>query len=237
MARRMFSPDIVNSDAFLEMPPSTQALYFQLGMKADDDGFVNPKMVMRMIGSSDDELKVLVGKRFVLPFENGVIVIKHWRVNNLIRKDWYRPTQYLEQKSLLSLKENGSYTFDSKQGVPLLNGVVNESLTNRQHSIGKDRIGKDSLDNTDTTPTEKKVKVKKENKKFVKPTVQEIEAYCLERKNGISAVRFFNYYESKGWVVGKSPMKNWKSAVHTWENSEFNKKPKTDTAKYDKYKT
>lgn len=130
----MFSPDIVNSDAFLEMPASTQALYFQLGMKADDDGFVNPKMVMRMMGSSEDELKVLFAKRFVLPFSNGVIVIKHWKVNNLVRKDWYKPTVYFEEKTSLYLKENGSYTTDSSQGLKL----VNEPLT--QVRLGKDRL-------------------------------------------------------------------------------------------------
>lgn len=136
----MFSPEIVNSDAFLEMPPSTQALYFQLGMKADDDGFVNPKMVMRIMGSSEDELKVLLVKRFILPLENGVIVIKHWKINNLVRKDWYKPTIYSEYKNLLFQKENGSYTFDSQQGVPL----VNEMLTARPRRLGKVSIGKDS---------------------------------------------------------------------------------------------
>lgn len=139
--RRMFSPDIVNSDAFLEMPPSTQALYFQLGMKADDDGFVNPKMVMRMMGSSDDELKVLLAKRFVLPFENGVIVIKHWKINNLVRKDWYKPTIYLEQKSKLLIKENGSYTLDETQGRRL----VNEPLT-------QVRLGKVNIINSNASP-------------------------------------------------------------------------------------
>lgn len=142
--RRMFSPEIVNSDAFLEMPPSTQALYFQLGMKADDDGFVNPKMVMRTIGSTEDELKVLIGKRFVLPFENGVIVIKHWRVNNLVRKDWYRPSIYSEQKAKLFVKPNGIYTLDEGQGVPLLDDPRQRTVTepSTQVRLGKDRIGK-----------------------------------------------------------------------------------------------
>lgn len=142
--RRMFSPDIVNSDAFLEMPPSTQALYFQLGMKADDDGFVNPKMVMRMMGSSEDELKVLLAKKFILLFENGVIVIKHWKMNNLVRKDWYKPTVYFEEKSRLFLKSNSSYTLDETQGKRL----VNEPLT--QVRLGKDSIGKDINTNTST---------------------------------------------------------------------------------------
>lgn len=153
--RRMFSPEIVSSDAFLEMPPSTQALYFQLGMKADDDGFVNPKMVMRIIGSTEDELKVLITKRFVLPFENGVIVIKHWKVNNLIRKDWYRPTIYIEEKSQLFVKSNGIYTKDQKQGDPFPT-IENESLTNRQRSIGKDSIGNISKEKKYTLSNSKK---------------------------------------------------------------------------------
>lgn len=127
----MFSPAIVESDAFLEMPPSSQALYFHLGMYADDDGFVNPQKIMRMMSATGDDLKIIITKRFVLPFENGVVVIKHWRVNNLVRKDFYRPTIYQEQFNQLIIKENGAYT-DSG----------NKLLTTRQRRIGKDRIGK-----------------------------------------------------------------------------------------------
>lgn len=128
---RRFNPEIVSSDAFLEMAPSTQALYFQLGMRADDDGFVSPRSVMRMVGSSEDELKVLIGKRFVLPFETGVIVIKHWRINNRIRLDWYKPTMYTQEKESLYVKENGAYTLDSKQG----NKLGTEMIPNRSRSI------------------------------------------------------------------------------------------------------
>lgn len=135
----MFSPDIVESDAFLEMPISSQALYFHLGMFADDDGFVNPRKIMRMIGVGDDDLKVLVGKRFVLIFDNGVIVIKHWKINNLVRKDWYRPTQYGEQLSKLEVKENGAYTENAGTSLAL----VNESLTVRPRRLGKVSIGKE----------------------------------------------------------------------------------------------
>lgn len=135
MARRMFSPVIVDSDAFLDMPVSSQALYFHLGMHADDDGFVNPKRLMRAIGVSDDDLKVLVGKRFVLPFDNGVVVIKHWRINNLIRKDWYKETMYLEQKNTLKIKGNGAYT-------ELGNSSLTKPLTVRPRRLGKVRLGK-----------------------------------------------------------------------------------------------
>ena len=95
--RRMFTQKIVDSDAFLDMPLTTQALYFHLNMRADDDGFVNnPKKIQRMICASDDDLKLLIAKRFLLAFENGVVVIKHWRMHNLLRKDRYNPTQYQE---------------------------------------------------------------------------------------------------------------------------------------------
>lgn len=142
MARRMFSPQIVDSDAFLDMSASAQNLYFHLGMRADDDGFVgNPKKILRMVGGNDDDLKILLAKRFILTFENGVIVIKHWRINNLVRKDWYRPTQYLEEKNTLFLKENGAYTQDCNQGEPLVNELLTNSLT--QVRIGKDRLGKE----------------------------------------------------------------------------------------------
>lgn len=108
--RRLFSPDVVSSDAFLEMPISSQALYFHLGMGADDDGFVNPKRIMRMIGCSDDDLKVLLAKRFVLAFESGVIVLKHWLIHNSIRKDRYHETRYLDEKKTLFIKENNAYS-------------------------------------------------------------------------------------------------------------------------------
>lgn len=107
----MFSQKIIDSDAFLDMPLSAQALYFHLNMRADDDGFVNnPKRIQRTVGASDDDLKLLIMKRFILVFENGVIVIKHWRMHNTLRKDRYNPTQYQEQFAMLDVKDNNSYT-------------------------------------------------------------------------------------------------------------------------------
>ncbi|MBD5464074.1 MAG: DNA replication protein [Lachnospiraceae bacterium] len=109
--KRMFAKQIIDSDAFLDMPLSTQALYFHLSMRADDDGFVdNPKKIQRMIGASTDDLKLLIAKRYVLTFESGVIVIKHWRMHNTIQKDRYKETVYLEEKSHLVIKGNKSYT-------------------------------------------------------------------------------------------------------------------------------
>lgn len=109
--RRMFAKTIIDSDAFIDMPLSTQALYFHLSMRADDDGFINnPKKIQRMVGASDDDLKVLVMKRFIIPFESGIVVIKHWKIHNYIQKDRYKPTLYAKEKNLLEIKDNGSYT-------------------------------------------------------------------------------------------------------------------------------
>lgn len=112
--RRMFAKTIIDSDAFLDMPLTTQALYFHLSMRADDDGFVNsPKKIAKMVGASDDELKLLFLKKFIIGFESGVVVIKHWRIHNYIQKDRYKETVYTEEKALLSHKENNGYTMDT----------------------------------------------------------------------------------------------------------------------------
>lgn len=109
--RRMFAKTIVTSDAFLDMPLSARCLYFTLGMFADDDGFVNnPKSIMRQVGASPDDLNLLLVKRFILAFESGVIVIKHWKIHNYIAKDRYKETKYIEEKSTLMLDEKGAYT-------------------------------------------------------------------------------------------------------------------------------
>jgi len=112
--RRMFAKTIIDSDAFLDMPLSTQALYFHLSMRADDDGFINnAKKIQRMLGCSDDDMKILLAKNFIIPFETGVCVIKHWKIHNLIQKDRYKPTVYSELKNQLSLKNNNVYTLDT----------------------------------------------------------------------------------------------------------------------------
>lgn len=126
--KRMFTMKIVDSDAFLDMPLSTQCLYFHLNMRADDDGFIgNPKRIQRIIGASEDDFKLLVAKHFILIFENGVIVIKHWKMHNYIQSDRYVPTQYQEEKSLLYEKKNKSYTLDSEKGADFIDEKEEES--------------------------------------------------------------------------------------------------------------
>lgn len=140
--RRMFAKTLIDSDMFLDMPSSTQCLYFHLSMRADDDGFINnPKKIQRVIGSSDDDLKLLIAKNFIIPFDSGVVVIKHWRIHNYIRSDRYKETLYLEEKSQLITGENKEYILGIPNDIP----TVVERET--QVRLGKDSIelGKDSI--------------------------------------------------------------------------------------------
>lgn len=142
--RRMFAKTIIDSDAFLDMPITARLLYYDLGMRADDDGFVNsPKKIMRMIGASQDDLNILVAKKFIIPFDNGVVVIKHWRIHNYIRKDTYNETTYKDQKSLLALDENKAYTKVNEEIYIDSRRVVDGSST--QVSIGKVSIGNNNI--------------------------------------------------------------------------------------------
>ena len=134
----MFSQQITDSDSFLDMPLSAQALYFHLGMSADDDGFVNnPKRIQRIIGANEDDLKLLIAKKFIIAFESGVVVIKHWKINNAIRSDRYTPTVYTEEKAMLNEKSNKAYTL----GIP----NDNQRLPSGSRSIGKVSIDKDNV--------------------------------------------------------------------------------------------
>lgn len=108
--RRMFNLDIIDTDLFIEMPQSSRLLYYELCMRADDDGFVSsPKKIQRVVGCSDDDFKVLITKKFIIPFETGIVVIRHWKIHNYIQNDRYKETLYSEEKRLLSQEENGAY--------------------------------------------------------------------------------------------------------------------------------
>ena len=203
--RRMFAKTIVTSDAFLDMPMSARCLYFTLGMFADDDGFVNnPKSIIRQIGASEDDIKVLLAKRFLIAFESGVIVIKHWRINNYLRNDRYHETAYIDEKKLLSIDDNGAYT-DS--GIPMVDQRYTED------SIGKDSIDKNSIS---ADKPQKDTPIRKQ----IPPTVEMVRAYCLERGNNVDAEKFCDFYECKNWYVGKNKMKDWQAAVRTWEKQD-----------------
>lgn len=227
--RRMFAKTIIDSDAFLEMPTTSQLLYFHLAMRADDDGFVNkPKSLMRMVGCKDDDLKLLFVKKFLIPFESGVVVIKHWKIHNYIRKDTYTETKYKEEKATLELDENCAYRLADASPLRICDeSVTSPSTQDRlgQERLGEDRIGEGSVgeDNEESAspPT---------RKRFAPPTVDEVRDYCYDRGNSVDPQRFVDYYTSNGWMVGKNKMKVWKAAVRTWEQKEGSKPKATKSS-------
>lgn len=149
--KRMFSKKIVDTDWFMDMPASSQNLYFHLSMRADDDGFVaSPKRIMKLIGASEDDYKVLISKSFIIPFESGVCVITDWRINNYLRNDRYTETVYKEEKEQLNLNENGKYVL----GIPVVDRVLSNSNSN-SNSISN------SISNSNE---EKEIKKEKETK-------------------------------------------------------------------------
>lgn len=150
--RRMFAKTIIDSDAFTEMPLSTQALYFHLSLRADDDGFLNcAQKIMRMIGAAKNDYDILLAKRFVIQFNDGICVIKHWRIHNYIQSDRYKPTVYQDEKSALSVKTNGAYTLKSQEvkelDTPCIQDGYNLEAQVRlgEDSLVKDSLGKDSI--------------------------------------------------------------------------------------------
>ena len=215
--RRMFAKTIIDSDAFIEMPMSARLLYYDLSMRADDDGFVNsPRKIMRMIGASNDDMNILIARKFVITFENGVVVIKHWKIHNYIRPDRYKETKYVEQKAMLELDENKSYRLMSTKC------IQNVDNLDTQVRLGKDRLGKD---------------------RNISPTLEDIQAYCKARNNNVDAKRFFDYYEASGWKDSKgNKVKNWKQKVITWEKHDSapvktdDYKPMTESKMSDEFK-
>lgn len=207
--RRMFAKTIIDSDAFLDMPLSTQALYFHLCMRADDDGFINnPKKIQRMIGASDDDMKVLSAKKFIIPFESGVVVIKHWKIHNYIQSDRYKETAYLDEKASLTVKQNKAYTLKEPD-------MDTECIQDVYKVETQVRLGK----------SEDRDSIGKVNNKYMdRPTVSEVAEYIAEKGYHFSAEAFVAFYDSNGWKVGRNPMRSWKSACVTWENN-YKKQP------------
>ena len=200
--RRMFAKTIIDSDAFLDMPITARLLYYDLAMRADDDGFVNsPKKIMRIVGASQDDLRILAIRKFIIPFESGIVVIKHWRIHNYIRKDTYNETKYKEERALLELDENGAYRQMNAEASTDRQLAVDDSLT--QVSIGKVSTGKVSTGKV---------------REFIPPTLEEVQAYCKERSSPVDPKKFYEYFTAGGWKDAKgNPVRNWKQKLLTWE--------------------
>ncbi len=229
--RRMFTQKIIDSDAFLDMPLSTQALYFHLNMRADDDGFVNnARKIQRMIGATDDDLRVLIVKRFVLAFANGVIVIKHWRMHNLLRKDRYNPTQYKELLEGLELKSNGAYTekHDAAQlGKPSDNNVATTWQPNDNQMAPQVSIGEVSID--ECRVGECSV-VEAVATAAGAPELQEVIDYAEEQGlRSVNVYRFYEYYNGCSWVTSKGKPIDWRLKIREWDHSDSQKPKQTSS--------
>lgn len=202
--RRMLTRKVTDDDHFMSLSSSAQALYLHLSMSADDDGFCNQvSLCMFKAHASVGDLEALLSLRYLYQFESGVIVIKHWRMSNALRKDRYTPTVWQKEFSMLRLKDNGSYTLGD-DGCQMVANRLPEGC----HNISKEKINQDKLISSS------------DRKRFTAPTIEDVKAYCKERGNRVDPERFIDYYTSNGWKVGKNPMKDWKAAVRTWERSE-----------------
>ena len=218
--RRMFAKTIVLSDAFLDMPLSARCLYFTLGMLADDDGFVNsPKGVMRQCSATEDDLRMLLAKKFVLSFETGVIVIKHWRINNYLRSDRYKETSCLEEKQTLTIKQNGAYSLGipNQEAIGIPSGIP--TVYPGKDSIGKDSIGKDSIGNIEADASEtsqKTTKRKYGSYKNVLLSDEELETLKEEYDDWFERIeRLSEYIASSG-----KKYKNFLATIRSWARKE-----------------
>ncbi len=227
--RRMFAKTIIDSDAFLDMPMSARLLYYDLGMRADDDGFVNsPKKIMRMIGATQDDLSILALRKFIIPFDVGIVVIKHWKIHNYIRKDTYTETKYLEEKELLELDENKSYKLKNIKS----NVSVDESST--QVRLGKDSIGKDSItnittseDKSSTVDTAKASKHKYGEYKHVLLKDEELQKLQKDFENWKELITYLDeYIEMKGYKA-----KNHYLAIKKWVVNAVKRNKKNNETK------
>ena len=196
--RRMMTKKVTDDDNFMQLSASAQALYLHLTMSADDDGFCNQVSIcMFKAHASIQDLQSLLERRYIYQFENGVIVIKHWRMANALRKDRYTPTAFQEELAQLKIKGNGSYTW-------LPDGCQTVAAC-----LPQDRIGKDRLDK------------KRKDKEFMPPTREEVKAYVAERKSPVDPDRFFDFYSEGGWKDSKGkPVRNWKQKLISWERRE-----------------
>lgn len=216
----MFSQEIVCSEDFLDMPATTRDLYFQLGMKADDDGFIQPKLIMKMLGSSTDDLKILTAKRFIIPFQSGVVVIKHWLIHNMIRQDRYKQTRFVEEKDALFLKENNAYTDDKNKGVPLM---ATKWQPNGNQMAAQYRVDKVSID---TTTAQKYLNAKSTATKNIKVLEKEYPETDIKEEIG----KWIEKCKENEWDVGKNStayMKNIRKWLEDNKNylSERNEHP------------
>ena len=243
--KRMFSSNVIDSDAFLDMSPTARLLYYDMGMRADDDGFIDsPKKIMRIIGASDSDLKELIDNGFVLRFDSGVIVIRHWYVNNRVRRDTYHETIYTEEKSMLLLEKNNVYQLRNDSVTDTLqtrNEIGSQNRVDKSR-LEKDRLGKDRLDEScacesKTENLDESGQPSQESPVVYFPT--KFGEQPIYQKDVDDLTRLFNgsvdvrneilsckaYYSDKPESVS-----SWQSAVKVWINRTINFNNSTKSA-------
>lgn len=221
--KRMFSLQVVDTDKFMDMPTSTQALYFHLGMHGDDDGFVaSPRKIARAAGCNDDDIRLLAAKGLIIPFDSGVVVITDWRINNTLQNDRYHETVYREEKALLKLEKSGKYSADSTLYPSCIqNGSIMESEPN----LTKPNLTKPSVTKQNKTSEMEESRCcftgnPQKNQSFVPPTVEEVRAYCNDNNFSFSPEKFVDYYQARGWTISGAVMFDWKAAARIWARKE-----------------
>lgn len=219
--RRMISLTIADSDAFLDLPLSAQVLYFHLLVRADDEGFITPKKIIRLVGCSQADLETLIKEGFVFQFDR-VVAIKHWKIHNTIQADRFTPTVYTAELARLKVNENKEYTLADSACFQVVSSTETDcfqdvSSTETQYRLDKDSLVKDSPVESNSHPRHR-----------IPPTFEMVEEYAKERQTAgrppVDPNRFYDYYESKGWLVGKGRMKDWQAAFRNWELTEKPKK-------------
>ena len=241
--KRMFSLDVVETDAFVDLPDSAQKLYFHLGMYGDDDGFISrPRMVVRSVNCTDADLEILIENGFLIRFDSGVIAIRDWYINNDLKNDRYRKTICTTEKAALSFDPDKRYRLVSEKEEACIRDCADAET---QPNVTQPNVTQPNVTepneaeqnpaeekNGDTAPalprcddsktaSSPEHAAKPPRPRFVPPKLEEVEAYCRERNNGLNAANFVDFYTANGWSQGRGkPIRDWKAAVRTWEGRE-----------------
>ena len=256
--RRMLSKPLIESYEFMSLPLSAQMLYVHLGLAADDDGLVgNALFVQRGTGATEEDLRALVGRRFILEFKSGVVAIRHWHIHNYIRASRYKPTVFKAERDLLAQLGDGTYEWKSEvpDAAPVseptadddpdldpernqlddtgsANGRPMDDQMPTQVRLGQVRLGQGSL-GQDREDQGRESGSCSQTRAFTPPTAAEVAAFCRENDNNneIDAEKFVDYYQSCGWMLGGVPMVDWRAVVRMWMREETRRNADKSAAK------
>ena len=208
----MFAKSVIDSDEFLELPARCQLLYFHLGMRADDDGFVNKaRAILRLTGCTEADMKTLIAAQYLISFPSGVVVIRHWNVHNYIKKDRYRETIHKEEKAMLGLEDSRVYT--------RVDPTWTQSGTGSEPQDRLDKVSSDQVSlNQESTGG---CAMPEAGAMARPPTATEVMIYVKQKKYHIDPERFVSFYNKNGWMEQGKPMTDWKKAVDLWQQRKW----------------